>query len=343
MPMKKHTKLIISILIIGAIIGALVFVFRPGAKQNPENTKSQGTLKPSPIETQGDMILRQMSIKTLRNTDYPGGEFVVEQTLSNGANYRRLVVSYLSEGLKIFGLLTIPLSPKPENGYPAVVFVHGHIPPKQYSTINSYPTYQASLARGGFVTFKPDLRGHGNSEGEPVSAHTSEKYVVDTLYAIEYLKQHPDVDASRLGYWGHSNGGEIGLRVVVINKDIKAASLWAGVVGSYQDMFETYVDDIPFLQQDNPLTRALGLPSQNPDWKLIEPYEYLDDINIPIQLQHGTNDKSVPIELSLSLKEALETEGKQVEYIEYPGDDHNIATNSGTAWQRAIQFYRDNL
>jgi hypothetical protein len=51
-----------------------------------------------------------------------------------------------------------------------------------------------------------------------------------------------------MGYWGHSNGGEIGLRVVTISPDIKAASLWAGVVGSYEDMFEIYNDKIDFLK-----------------------------------------------------------------------------------------------
>lgn len=288
--------------------------------------------------------LSPMAIKSLRNMEYPGGDFTIEQTLPNGTNYAQFVVSYLSEGLKIYGLLTVPLATRPEQGYPAVVFIHGHIPPKQYSTINDYPTYQAALAHGGFVTFKPDLRGHGNSEGEPVSAHYSEKYVVDTMNAISYLKAYKDVDKERMGYWGHSNGGEIGLRVALISKDIKASSLWAGVVGSYEDMFETYVEKIPFLTKENPLTTTHGLPSTKSDfWNEIEPYNYLSEINIPIQLQHGTEDKSVPVELSLSLKKALEEQNKDVEYIEYQGDDHNIRRNSGVAWQRTIAFFKENL
>ena len=295
-------------------------------------------------QEQEEAELYPMAIEALRQGQYPGGQFTVEQTLANGSNYSQMVVSYLSESLKIYGLLTIPLAPKPETGHPAVVFIHGHIPPAQYSTINDYPTYQAALTRGGFVTFKPDLRGHGNSEGEPSSAHYSEKYTIDTLNAIAYLKMHPEVDPNRLGYWGHSNGGEIGLRTILVNSDIKAASFWAGVVGSYVDMFETYVDDIGFLDQDNPLTQRFGRPSQNPEaWNQLDPYAYLNEINIPIQIQHGTNDDSVPLELSLSLKAALESAGKEVEYFEYAGDDHNIGQNSGTAWQRTINFYREHL
>ena len=212
--------------------------------------------------------------------------------------------------------------------------------------LGNYPTYQARLARSGFVTFKPDLRGHGKSEGEPVSAHYSEKYVVDTMYAIAYLKNHPTVNPEQIGYWGHSNGGEIGLRTVLISSDIKAASLWAGVVGSYQDMLETYNQKIPFLRNatSSDLVMEYGLPSANPDfWNQLEPYNYLADINIPIQLQHGTNDDSVPIELSKRLKEELEKLDKAVEYYQYLGDDHNISTNVNIAFQRAIDFYRNNL
>ncbi len=287
-----------------------------------------------------------MAIEALRQRNYPGGDFSIEQTLPNGTNYRQFVVSYQSEGLKIYGLLTVPLVPKPENGFPAIVFVHGYIPPAEYSTLRSYPSYQAALARSGFITFKPDLRGHGKSEGEAIGAHFSEKYTVDTLHAIAYLKEYPETDPERIGYWGHSNGGQIGLRVVVISPDIKAASLWAGVVGSYPDMFEAYRDRINFLQRatDSDLVRENGLPGTNPTfWNALDPYSYLEDISAAIQLQHATGDQSVPIILSRRLKEELEKAEKTPEYFEYPGDDHNIGQNSALAWQRTIRFFREHL
>ena len=197
----------------------------------------------------------------------------------------------------------------------------------------------------GFVTFKPDLRGHGNSEGEPVSAHHSEKYTVDTMYAISYLKKYKDVDPNRIGYWGHSNGGEIGLRIIVITYDIKAASLWAGVVGSYKDMLETYNHKIRFLRNwRNPLVIEYGLPSTNPDfWNKLDPYSYLHDITIPIQIQHGAADKSVPIELSIHLRDELNKINRQVEYFEYKDDNHNISKNVNIAFQRTIEFYKKYL
>jgi len=70
---------------------------------------------------------------------------------------------------------------------------------------------------------------------------------------------------------------------------------------------------------------------------------FLDDISAPIQLQHGTADESVPVELSLRLKEELEKLNKPVEYYEYAGDDHNIASNVSSAFQRTIDFYNNYL
>lgn len=331
-----------GILLLILIVAALIFFDQPVVDDVVESANREIV---DDFETVEEMQLHPMAIESLRSGVYSGGDFVVEEKLLNGTNYQQSVVSYQSEGLKIFGLLTVPLAKKPEGGYPSVVFVHGYIPPSQYSTTGNYPSYQATLARAGFVTFKPDLRGHGNSEGSPVSAHFSEKYVVDTLNAIEYMKDYADINPERIGYWGHSNGGEIGLRVAVVNEDIKAYALWAGVVGSYEDMLETYNDKIPFLKdRKNSLTEKYGLPSKNVEfWGDIEPYTYLGDISAPIQLHHGTKDKSVPLELSMSLNEELKKIGKEVEYFEYKGDDHNIGNNSSLAWRETIQFFDEVL
>jgi len=347
--MKNIFKLISIILFtLGAIL-VLTILYYNKTQTTPKNESPSSPPENTPQETKSvkedTNYNSPLSIESLRQRKYPGSDFVIKETLPNGTNYEQFIASYQSEGLKIYGLLTTPLDPKPSDGFPAIVFIHGYIPPQEYSTTGDYPTYQARLARNGFVTFKPDLRGHGQSEGDPVSAHYSEKYVVDTMHAISYLKNHPDVNTEKIGYWGHSNGGEIGLRIVTISKDIKAASFWAGVVGSYKDMLETYNDQISFLKnEDNPLIQEHGLPSENPQfWKKIDPYYFLNYISAPIQLQHGTSDSSVPIELSLSLKKSLEEAGKDVQYFEYPGDNHNISNNVNLAWQRTITFFEQNL
>jgi dipeptidyl aminopeptidase/acylaminoacyl peptidase len=318
------------------------------AAQSVKDTKPQKSVSSivKDVEDAKDDKLVPMAIQSLREREYPGGDFVFEERLGNGSNYEQYIASYQSEGLKIYGLLTVPTGAMPEGGYPAIIFVHGYIPPDQYSTTKSYPTYPLNFSRSGYVMFKPDLRGHGNSEGEPASAHYSEKYIVDTMNAIAHLKDYPKVNPEKIGYWGHSNGGEIGLRVVLISPDIKAASLWAGVVGSYEDMLETYNQEISFLRNAHQFELVImhGLPSTNPEfWNTVDPYAFLDDINIPIQLQHGTNDESVPLVLTQHLNEELKALSKNVTYYEYQGDDHNIGNNSDLAFRRDMAFFDEYL
>jgi len=133
---------------------------------------------------------------------------------------------------------------------------------------------------------------------------------------------------------------------LTISPDIRAASLWAGVVGSYVHMFETYNDKISFLSDahESELVKNNGLPSTNPTfWNQIDPYAFLSDITAPVEIQHGTADASVPVELSDRLNEALQNAGKIVEYHMYPSDDHNIGKNVSRAFERTIDFYRKNL
>ncbi len=332
----------------GSLLLSVVLIMQnpAGSTERGEETNSVGNATSS-TEKQvgaGGEPLPALAIKSLRNRTYEADVLTIEEELKAGTNYNRYIASYQSEGLRINGLLTVPTGEAPPGGYPAVVFVHGFIEPGEYSTINSYPTYQTYPARAGYVTFKPDLRGHADSEGERIDPHTAPGYIIDTMNAITSLKRYEAVDPDRIGYWGHSNGGEIGMRVALISEDVKAASLWAGLVGSYEDIFETYVDEMSYLSQDNALTREYGLPSENPEvWDTMDPYAHLQDVGMPIQIQHGTEDESVPVEISRHLRDVLKRENKAVEYFEYEGDDHNISNNVGTAWQRAITFFDRHL
>src|SRR5690606_42047954 len=85
----------------------------------------------------------------------------------------------MSEGNKIYGLHTVPFGEVPEGGFKAIVFNHGYIPPQYYQTTERYVAYVGTLASHGFVVFKIDLRGHGNSEGEPTGSYYSPAYTIE--------------------------------------------------------------------------------------------------------------------------------------------------------------------
>ncbi|HXD11773.1 MAG TPA: alpha/beta fold hydrolase, partial [Anaerolineales bacterium] len=202
--------------------------FTPAPTSAPTETS---TAIPSPTP-----IPNPLEISAMRAREYPGSDIVIETVLDPGVNYQRYYVSYLSEGLKIYALMTIPTGEKPANGWPVIIFNHGYIPPDVYVTTQRYVAYVDLIARSGYIVFRSDYRGHDRSEGAARGAYSNPDYTVDVLNAVASMRKYPDADPNRIGMWGHSMGGYITLRSMVITKDIKAGVIWAGVVASYPDL-----------------------------------------------------------------------------------------------------------
>src|SRR5512137_645210 len=193
----------------------------PAPSATPTSTLT-ATLAPTPTPT-----YHPMAIPALRQLDYPGSDIVIERELESGVNYDRFYASYLSEGLKIYGLLTVPHGEMPKDGWPAIVFNHGYIPPDVYRTTERYIAYVDEIAKAGYVVFRIDYRGHDASEGEATGAYGNPGYEIDVLNAVASIKQLPEVNPDKIGMWGHSMGGYLTLRTMVISKDVKVGVIWA--------------------------------------------------------------------------------------------------------------------
>src|ERR1700730_1654704 len=335
-----------------ALTSTLALVLIAGSGPPPAvSTPVKHVALPSPAAAAADPKLVPLAIDAMRQREYPGSELAIEQTLTPGANYRRYVASYQSDGLKIFGLLTLPNGPKPAAGWPVIIFNHGYIPPTVYRTTERYVAYVDAFARDGYIVFKPDYRGFGSSQGQPVSAYYAPDDTVDVLNAVTSLQRYGSADPNRLGMWGHSMGGNLTLRALVIDPRIKVAVIWAGVNATYKDLMENWhpVGGEPVApsfgggQRQNYLAQV-GTPEQNPAfWDSISPMAYLADITAPIQLDHGTADTEVPLQFSQTLANDLRAANKQVELYTYAGSDHNIAQGFTLAMARSVAFFDRSL
>ena len=280
-------------------------------------------------------------------------QFVIEEVLEAGSNYSRYYTSYQSEGLKIYAYMTVPRGVTPATGWPVVVFNHGYIPPEIYRSTERYIAYADAFARNGYIVFRPDYRGHAFSEGDARGAYSSPDYVLDVLNALASVKQWPVADPERIGMWGHSMGGYITLRAMVVRDDIKAGVIWAGVIASYPDMLTNWrrnQNTVPSTIPQNArrwrtvLVEEFGAPEENPErWAAISANSYLDELSGPVQLHHGTADTSVPVEFSRTLEQQIVAAGGVVEYFEYPGDDHNIAGYFTPAINESVAFFDEHV
>ena len=328
----------------------------PTSTSTPTVTPSS-TAPPTPTPTPTPP--HPLMISVMREQAYPGSDLVIEETLSPGTNYDRYVVSYLSEELKIYAMLTVPHGEKPETGWPVIVFNHGYIPPSVYRTTERYVAYVDAFARNGYIVIKPDYRGHGFSEGEPSNSTGSPDYTVDVLNAMASVQRYPDADPDRVGMWGHSMGGSITVRAMVVSDEIKAGVIWAGTAAPYEAWLARWrnlfggratptpnADGTPNRRWPEHLTERYGSFEENRAfWDSIDPTAHLDDLSGPLQLHHATADESVPVAFSEDLYAMLQetdvahkTDVGHEMYI-YEGDNHNISANFGTAMAHSVRFF----
>jgi len=307
-----------------------------------------------------------LQIRWLRERQYAAAPLLTETVLPSGAGYDRSVVSYLSDGLRIRALLTVPQGAPPATGWPVVVFNHGYIPPAQYRTTERYVAYVDAFARAGYIVLKSDYRGHGSSEGQAGGGYGSPNYTVDVLHGLAAVRAHPLADPARVGMWGHSMGGWITLRSMVVTDTVKAGVIWAGVVGSYDDLFQRWrrpgaptagaptAGAPPAGAPTAAATRRsswrtdlvarFGSPEDNPEfWSSISANAFLSDIAGPLQLHHGDADKDVPLLFSEILAQGMADAGREAELFVYPGDDHNLSANLRTALSRSVAFFDQHV
>lgn len=345
-------------LLLLTILVAVGFVFI--RKKNNVVTANFPVVSSNAIEVK---YVSPISIDYLRSLNIQSAKPVIEKELEPGSNYKRYIASYISEGNKIYGLLTVPNEDVPNGGFPAIVFCHGFIPPQQYVTTEGYVAYVDALSRNGFVVFKIDYRGNGNSEGDATGSYFSSGYTIDAISALRSLQKFDKANPERIGIWGHSMAGNLVLRAMEVSTDFKAGVVWAGAVYSYKDFASYGISDTSYVhrpesakqgtqQKDREVSPEIqkirsdpkSINFDDPFWTSISLTKNIKYINQPLQVNHAINDSVVDIGYSRDLVDVLKANGNEYEYYEYEGGGHNISSPYfETAMERTVYFFRENL
>ncbi len=168
---------------------------------------------------------------------------------------------------------------------------------------------------------------------------------------IASLKRYNQVDPKRIGLLGHSLGGHVALRTLVVSKDVKATVMMSGVVGSLEDLIYSWrrtpassgiATAVRGARQA--LIEKYGDPKANPEfWNSASAITYVDAVTGAVQVHHSEGDSVVPLLFSTHLTEALQKAGKPVEEFVYPGDDHQFIQSRRFFLQRTVAFYQAKL
>jgi len=269
----------------------------------------------------------------------------IQFTLAHNTRFTRYAIAYLSDGLRITGVMNVPSNDDKQSAAgrsrsstdavspsPVVLLNHGHFDPSRYHPGTGTQPEADYLATHGYVTIASDYRGYADSEGE-IAGHFDPGWTHDILNLFDALPSLAFVDPERVGVWGHSTGGEIALQLIVARTGVDAAVLF-GSMGA------DAADNLGLVQAegdewDDRAVRRFGLPAEAPDvWRKISPVAYLDEVTTPISIHHGDLDEEVPPALSAKLWLAMQGAGVPGEYFVYPHQGHFFA---GQAWELAME------
>jgi hypothetical protein len=126
------------------------------------------------------------------------------------------------------GTLTYP---KEENKFPAVIMISGSGGQDRNEELLGHKPFLVIadfLTRNGIAVLRFDDRGIAQSTGDHSTA-TSEDFAKDVLAAVNFLKTRNEIDKTKIGLIGHSEGGMIAPLVAVQSQDVAFIIMMAGL------------------------------------------------------------------------------------------------------------------
>jgi pimeloyl-ACP methyl ester carboxylesterase len=166
--------------------------------------------------------VRAVYVEGLRQRSYGEGEITILEVMEETANFTRYLFAYPSDGLRVTGMLN---QPRGEGPFPVVILNHGYYPLDVYQTGNGSKLAADYLANRGFLTLAPDLRSHAGSDDAPNQFRAG--HVIDVLNLVPLAQKLPPAQPGKVGMWGHSNGGAITAKAMVVSDQLAAAVIYA--------------------------------------------------------------------------------------------------------------------
>jgi len=226
------------------------------------------------------------------------------------------------DGTTLYGELLLP----PEttsNKIPLIVNIYGG--PAAQLVKNSWiedwtgssGLFHQLLSQRGFAIFTVDNRGTPARDRKFMTAVRHQFGAIelqDQLTALDQLfVQYPQLDRTRVGIWGWSNGASMTLYAMTHSPMFKAGAAVAPVTDwrNYDSIYTERNNGLP-TDKDTTSYTDLNLP------------KVADKLQGSLLLAHGTGDDNVHFQNSIQMVEALIQAGKQFQFMVYPNKTHSI-------------------
>ncbi|HEX4424578.1 MAG TPA: S9 family peptidase [Terriglobales bacterium] len=222
------------------------------------------------------------------------------------------------DGTPLEGQLLMPPQAASTDKIPLIIYIYGG--PAAQVVLNQWleetGLFHEILARDGFAVLSVDNRGTPNRDRKFQASIRHEYGAIelkDQLTALDQLfAQYPQLDRSRVGIWGWSNGGSMTLYSLT-HSDVFKAGVSVAPVTDWHNYDSIYTE------------RYQGLPKDGGkgyDDLLLA--KVADKLHGSLFMAHGTSDDNVHFQNSIQMIEALVKAGKQFRFMAYPNKTHSI-------------------
>ena len=194
----------------------------------------------------------------------------------------------------------------------------------------------------GFAVLRFDKRGVGSSTGEYSGVGPSNSDVMFDLLADDMvagaavLRNHPDVDPTRVGFSGVSQAGWI--IPLAASRDVAAAfavivvgpTVTVGLEIFYSDLVEN--GTMPIADALQRLPEFVGPHGY-------DPVPIIERLQLPMLWLFGEADRSIPTKVSVEILEGIVRDGnKPFTHVVYPNAGHSLRDVDTGA---AVDFWPD--
>ena len=242
-------------------------------------------------------------------------------------------------GIVLYCRLFKPVNFDSTKKYPVIVYWYGG--PHAQMILNAWnggagDYWFQYMAERGYIVFTLDTRGsdnRGKAFEQTIFRRAGEAQMEDMVSGVNYLTALSFVDRNNMGLFGWSYGGFMTTDFVLNHPGVFKAAVAGGPVMDWKYYEIMYGE------------RYMDTPQENPEgYEATNLIKQAGKLKDKLLLIHGLQDPVVVQQHSVNFVKACVDAGVQVDYMIYPGHEHNVlGKDRAHLYQKVTDYFINNL
>lgn len=242
-------------------------------------------------------------------------------------------------GTQLYCRMYTPVNFDSTKKYPVIVYWYGGSHVQLIGNAwngNAADYWFQYMAERGYIVFSMDTRGsdnRGKAFEQSIFKRLGDVQMEDMMAGVNYLQSLAYVDQKKMGLFGWSFGGFTTIDFMLHYPDIFKAAVAGGPVTDWSYYEVMYTE------------RYMDTPQENPQgYAATDLTRQVDKLKGKLLLIHGLQDNTVVQQHSVRFVRAAIDKNIQVDYMIYPGHEHNVrGKDRAHLYQKVTDYFMENL